>query len=285
MISKIICTTLLHLLILLISLNSFSQDFSYFDFEKTFDWSPYEHVSTDILKSNFKVLKEKPHSELIDLLEKKDKFHFIDIDNDQVNEIVYNGWNGGEGEMVVVYKLIKNQLVEVQKFYGRILSIRINEMNQTRFIVYDYSCCAGYVDHLQTFDFNSKTKLFEIKSAIAKINQTDIPDTWLEPFRFEIQKTPYNLRYSPEILKVQIRDSPFSDPIKGENIAAIYQAGDKGTVYAESTDSSGRVWWFVVMDAMPKSGEVVYYDGNNEFKNYQPVGWISSKYVERIIPK
>lgn len=271
---------LIPVIFVLIQLSCFSQDFNYFDFEKRFDWSPYEQVSTEILKSNFKLFEEKPYSELQHLLDNKDKFHLLDIDNDQVNEVVYNGWNGGEGEMVVIFKLTDNQLVEVENFYGRILAIRKNEMNQTRFIVYDFACCAGYVDHLQTFDFNPKTNLFEIQSALAKINYTDIPEVWLEPFRFEIQKTPYNLRYSPEILKVRAQDSPFYDPIKGENIAAIFQAGNKGTAYAESIDSTGRLWWFVAMDEMPKSGEVIYYDGNNDFENYQPIGWISSKYVE-----
>lgn len=273
---------LIPVIFVLIELSSFSQDFNHFDFEKRFDWSSYEHVSAEILKSNFKVLKEKPYPELKHLLDNKDKFHLVDIDNDQVNEVIYNGWNGGEGEMVVIFKLSKNQLVEVQNFYGRILAKRKNEMNQTQLLVLDYSCCAGYVDHLQTFDFNPKTNLFEIQSALAKINHTDIPEVWLEPFRFEIQKTPYNLRYSPEILKVAVQDSPFYDPIKGENIAAIFQAGDKGTVYAESTDNSGRVWWFVVMDEMPKSGEVIYYDGNNDFKNYQPIGWMSSKFLKEL---
>lgn len=267
---------------LLMSFFSFSQDFIYFDIAKKFEWISYETVSSEVLQSNFDVLAENPYSELKYLLENKATFHLIDIDGDQVREVVYNGWNGGEGEMVVVYRLIKDQLVFVQNFLGRIVDIRSNESNQTRFLVYDYACCAGYVDHLQTFDFNPKTKMFEIVKSIAKINETEIPDNWIDTFRIKITKSPYNLRYSPEIKTGIANSFGYFEPIKQENIAATYQAGDKGTVYAQAIDDTGRIWWFVLMDAMPRSGENLFYEGNNLFVNYQPIGWISSKYVEKL---
>ena len=100
---------LIPVIFVLIELSCFSQDFNYFNLENKFNWSPYEHVSAEILKSNFKLLKEKPYPELKHLLDNQDKFHLVDIDNDQVNEVIYNGWNGGEGEMVVLFKLTDNR--------------------------------------------------------------------------------------------------------------------------------------------------------------------------------
>ncbi|MDD2983014.1 MAG: hypothetical protein PHQ74_06470 [Crocinitomicaceae bacterium] len=277
---------LIPLIFVLIELSCFSQDFNYFDFEKRFDWSPYEHVSAEILKSNFKLLKEKPYPELKHLLDNKDKFHLVDIDNDQINEVIYNGWNGGEGEMVVIFKLSKNQLVEVQNFYGRILAKRKNEMNQTQLLVLDYSCCAGYVDHLQTFDFNLQTGQFEIVKAIVKLTDTEIPKERIESKRFEVLNTPYYLRHSPEFVSgisdIDFEFKPLVGQNIGQNIAAIYQKGDQGTVYSETTDSTGRVWWFVVMDSKPDFKNMLFYDGNNEFDDYQPIGWMSSKFLKEL---
>jgi len=104
----------------------------------------------------------------------------------------------------------------------------------------------------------------------------------MNPVRFEIQNSPYNLRNSPEIITGLKEDYYDYTPINEQNITASYKAGDKGTAYAESTDSTGRIWWLVVMDVKPTSGESLYYEGNNEFENYKPIGWISSRYVMRI---
>jgi hypothetical protein len=283
-VSKNIMRTTITLICIMISLASFSQDLKYFDSKNKLDWSQFEsvEVTIDLLESNFDFLKNNPYPELEYIIKNLDKFHLLDIDNDQVNELIYNGWNGGEGEMIVIYKLKDGYYKEHQRFFGRIKDIRKTEINLIRFIVYDYACCAGYVDNMETFDFNPISKQFDIVGSIAKIDETSLPSDWIEPIRFEIKNTPYNLRYSPEIITGLKNGEYDFSPINGQNITASYKAGDKGIAYAESTDSTGRVWWFVIMDSKPDSGESLYYDGNNKFDDYKPIGWISSRYVDIV---
>ena len=165
-VSKNIMRTTLQILTLLISVISYSQDFKYFNYKYKLDWSQFEHdkVTADLLESNYENLKNNPYPELEYIIKDMNKYHLIDINNDMINELIYNGWNGGEGEMVVVYQRIDNHYEKVQKFFGRIVDIRETEAKQTRLIVYDYSCCGGYVDNVETFDFNPAKSQFEIVS-------------------------------------------------------------------------------------------------------------------------
>ncbi|MDO5968457.1 hypothetical protein Q4Q35_01425 [Flavivirga aquimarina] len=274
----------LYIISLVISTSCFGQDFKYFDFKSKFDWSQIEtdKVTTNLLESNYDFLKGNPYPELEYILENMDKYHLFDINNDNINELIFNGWNGGEGEMVVIYKLIGEHYEENQNFFGRIVDIIQTEPNQTKLMIYDYACCGGYVDNIETFNYNSKKQQFEIVNSVAKIDLTTIPTDLIKPIKFEIRNTPYNLRYLPEIAAGP-KDGEYDfNAIQGQNIAAIYKTGDTGTVYAESKDSTGRVWWFVVMDSKPDSGETLYYDGNNHIEDYKPIGWLSSRYVEII---
>lgn len=274
---------LIQIIFVLIELSSFSQDFNHFDYNKRLDWAPFENekVTVDFLKNNFpdSVIDEY-FKEFI--IKHPELFHFFDIDSDQVDELIYNGWNGGEGEMVTIYKQSGNRFIENQNFLGRIVEIKITPSRFPQMIVYDYSCCAGIVDHLQTFDFNDSTGQFEIVKAIVKIVNTEIPKEWIEPKRFEILNSPYYLRYSPEIVSgISDIDYEFK-PLIGQNIAALYKKGDQGTVYSETKDSTGRIWWFVVMDSKPDDENMLFYEGNNEFDNYQPIGWMSSKFLKEL---
>lgn len=273
-----------YVLIILTNLAAYSQDFKYFGSNNKLDWNQFESDSiyNELLLSNYEQLKNNPYPEIEYIIKNKDKYHLVDLDNDNEEELIYNGWNGGEGEMVVIYKLNQGKYDEHQRFFGRIVDIKKTKFNRARLIVYDYACCAGYVDHIETFDFNPSTNKFEIEKSTAKIDETSMPSVWIDPVRFEIQNTPYNLRFSPEIITDLQKDSFDFNPIDGQNIIASYKFGDKGVAYAEATDSTGRVWWFVVMDSIPDEGESLFYDGNNEFEDYRPTGWISSRYLKII---
>jgi len=274
----------LYILSLFISTTVYSQDFNYFDYRNKLDWNLWEQnkVTPELLKSNFEVIKDNPWNDINSVLKNQISFHLFDTDCDSISELIYCGWNGNEGEMVIIYKNDKGKFRETQRFYGAIFEIRKNETNQIRFIVAEFSCCGGYVDHVVTFDYSTKKQLFEVVNSIAKIDLTILPTDWIDPIKFEIRNTPYFLRYSPEIKKGP-KDGEYDfDAIQGQNISAIYNSGDTGTVYAKSTDSTGRVWWFVIMDRNPEKGKSLYTEGSNKFNKFKPIGWISSRFLDII---
>ena len=263
-------------------MNSFGQNLSLFDYKYKMDWEKYEteKVSTELIESIFETIKGNPYPELKYFLQNIDDFHLVDIDGDNENEIVYNGFNGSEGEMILILNLSKSGYKITLKVFGRLVDISSNK-TPSEFTVLDYACCAGYVTHLETFQYKEKLETFEIVKSLAKIDETVFPKTQIEPIKFKIVNEKYNLRYSPEIVTGLKSGSFDFDPIENQNIVAVYGAGDTGKAIAESTDETGRVWWFVIMDNYPDKSKSIFYKGNNKFEKYNPVGWISSRFVEK----
>ena len=263
-------------------INSFGQNLPPFDYKYNMDWNTYEteKVSTELIESIFETIKGNPYTELKYFIQNIDKFHLIDIDGDNRNEIVYNGFNGSEGEMILIIESSASGYQISLKVFGRIVDIS-NNKKPSEFIVLDYSCCGGYVTHLETFQYNSKLESFEIVKSLAKIDETVLPKTQIEPVKFKVLNEKYNLRFSPEIVTGLKSGSFDFDPIENQNIIAVYSTGDTGTAIAESIDETGRVWWFVIMDSYPDKSKSVFYKGNNKFDSYNPVGWISNRFVEK----
>jgi len=246
------------------------------------DWNKYdtEKVSVELIESIFETIKGNPYTELKNFVRNIDKFHVLDIDGDKQKEIIYNGFNGSEGEMIVIIESSSSGYKISLKVFGRIVDIS-NNKNTAEFIFLDYSCCGGYVDHLETYRYNAKIRTFELVKSLAKVDETVLPRNQIEPIKFKVVNERYNLRLSPEIVTGLTSGSFDFDPIENQNIIAVYSSGDTGTAIAESTDETGRVWWFVIMDSYPDKSKSVFYKGNNIFDNYNPVGWISSRYVEK----
>ena len=76
------------------------------------------------------------------------------------------------------------------------------------------------------------------------------------------------LRFSPELVNgINVQRYGF-DPISGQNISAVYEAGDVGTVSAKSKDRKGQEWYFDVMDSKPYTAPSIYYAGTNKYEAY-----------------
>lgn len=61
------------------------------------------------------------------------------------------------------------------------------------------------------------------------------------------------------------------------NIVQTYTKGSKGYAISERVDSSGRVWWFVVMLNNLNLNGSFSEGSNNSITNYS-IGWMSSRY-------
>ena len=110
-------------------MNSFGQNLSLFDYNYKMDWNKYEteKVSKELIESIFETIKNNPYPELKYFLQNIDKFHLLDIDGDNENEIVYNGFNGSEGEMILILESSANGYQISLKVFGRIVDISTNK--------------------------------------------------------------------------------------------------------------------------------------------------------------
>ena len=259
-----------------------SQDLS--NFESEFDWSEYELRSFDStdLERIFPIVKNLPLRSKSDALNHLDYFHLIDFNNDYKMDIFYNGWTGGEGEMLQVIKNNGSNFEIIQTIYGSVQDLKIENNQVTEIEILDYACCAGYVDHFQLWKKDGTTNFVGIND-LALIVGTPIPsDQFENPIRFRVKNDRYNMRVEPEIRELEENNASF-DPIDGQNISASFTTGDTGTAIAKKVDETGRIWWFVIMDNMPHAEfPKLFYGGNNDIFRYKPVGWISSRYVDTI---
>lgn len=205
-------------------------------------------------------------------------FFFIDIDSDGTNEVIYNGCNGGEGDMLKIFRKSGDFYINTQTFMGRVSDVAY-EGKYASFQVYDYSCCAGYVNHYITLDYMSDTGDYIITKDYALIDGSVKDYQPIAPVSVVVENKGYNMRDKPAIFNYTDNGVPF-DPIEGQNIVAQFKKGDTGTALAEWADETGRVWWLVVMDRMPDKDSSIFYSGNNDHEVYKPVGWMSSRFLK-----
>lgn len=270
------------LLLLTSFFTSFSQDLSRID--SKFQWSDFElrdFDSTDLEKI-FPIIQNLPFRNKADALNHLELFHLIDYNNDHKIDVLYNGWTGGEGEMLQIIKNTGSEYEISQTIYGAVKDLKIEDNKITEIEILDYACCAGYVDHLQLWQLNGYSQYSAVND-LALIVGTEIPSqTFDNPFKFEIKNEQYNMRIEPKIKELKENNNDF-DPINEQNISASFTTGNTGTAIAQKEDDTGRVWWLVIMDQMPSNQfPMLFYEGNNDIYSYKPVGWISSRYVQKL---
>jgi hypothetical protein len=270
------------ILIILFCLQVKSQDFRYINSPCKPDWYVWEQkkMSKKNLIDNYQHFSGLPYKTIDQILQVKDQFHFIDFDNDGINEIIYNGFSGSEGEIIVVFQDRSNSFIESQKFWGRICNILLDTLPGCILKVYDYTCCGGYVSHLETFVYDEINDLFDLIASTANNDETVKPVDFINPIQFTVLNTPYYLRFSPKIV-TRLPNGHFDfDPIEGQNILGVYKSGDTGTAYAKSIDKEGREWWYVVMDKKPDKQPYLFYEANNKTTDYKVIGWMSCRFLK-----
>ncbi|MCU4162985.1 hypothetical protein [Carboxylicivirga caseinilyticus] len=272
---------LLSLFLFLITLTIKAQDLKYFNRSIEFNWETHGFNAIDMdqlkqlsfFKEHYDFIYEEHWAKNIGM------FHSKDIDQDGWTDIIYNGWNGGEGEMLVILMNDQGQYRITQSFIGHVVEW-MDTLNGSVIKLFDYGCCGAWVDHLVTIKYCKEKEQFNIVDDIANMVVIDSTLKYMNPIRFEIQNETYNLRYAPDIeIGIPEGDTPF-DVIDGQNISAVYYKGDQGTALASKEDSTGRVWWLVIMDKAP-TGETILYPGSDEYDNYRPIGWFSSRYLKK----
>lgn len=207
-------------------------------------------------------------------------FHFLDLDSDDDLDFIFDGWSGGEPTCVRVYLNIDNTYNKVFDEFQEITAIELGKNGLTSLSIQDPGCCASYITFNMDFQVEtSKDKMnFLLVNRTARIQNTELPTNELkEPVRFEIENEIYYLRATPKIDTTNL----WYEGDEGEgNIIAELKKGDQGRAIGKSTDSTGRVWWFVEIDPEFKPNKSYFYD--LEERPTKVTGWMSSRFVKEI---
>ena len=209
-----------------------------------------------------------------------DDFHFVDLDNDTDLDLVFTGWSGGEPVCVRIYANIKGEYKEVFESYQEITKIEFTSNKLSRILIHDPGCCAAYIAFDEDYSFNVKKDDFKFKltNRTGLLYPTEEPtDKFDTPINFEVLNDKYYLRLTPNIDTV---DQAFAEDMQPDNVIAEFKKGTKGIAYAQRTDDTGRVWWFVEIDPKDKPTKSLFYDIDE--KPTKVKGWMSSNYLKKL---
>ena len=192
------------------------------------------------------------------------------LNNDTLVDFVYYGPSSGEPFMTTLYLNRGDELKEIMSGMG---SIRQYEKpfpdSPTLMHFVEWGCCDDPHNIYQLWSLvNNKVTEGEKYHFLEK---TTFPKNIKYSFSIRVQNTPYTLRATPKIINEE-----FHYHYDKGNIVAEYSEGDIGHVLSSSTDETGRVWYFVVMEEQSKVG----YHNYSIFRDAKWMGWMSNRYVE-----
>ena len=212
-----------------------------------------------------------------------DQFHVLDINNDGLDDVIFNGFYGGEGEAIKFFVQNGSGYTVSKAFAGRIKRIEKSDLTGfLNFEIHDYPCCAGIVNHIIILAAvqNGSSINFNITSDIAYMYDVTNPNKSIDPIPFITVNPEYKLRSQP-VIDNEYDNLPDGYLFDG-NTCAVYPKGSTGYAISNETDSTGRVWWLVIMENNLPPIKTNLSSGRNDSNGYHTVGWMSSKYVKRL---
>lgn len=216
-----------------------------------------------------------------------DDFYIIDIDRDGLNDIVYSGDCKREGGGTAIFRYNGNNFEQLIFVYGVIYQVSDYEsILPFSFSLIIYACCGDDKNIIEKYalileDGNYKFILQTSEYYYGDdVVTTIFPKTFFEkPIAFKTIKEKYNLRFSPSINYVDEDDQSMIF----DNVVITYPKNSIGYDIAKKKDKTGRIWWFVKMDNKSAKGmeNIGTFSPNSKESTYS-LGWMSSKYLERI---
>ena len=246
-------------------------------YEKEFDWSEIETEINDTEKSHLIELLKNHFDYFLNSEFYKDDFaekiHFVDINNDNKIDVIFNGWSGGEPDIIRFFIQSENGFDKWFEILQNPLEIKITNNRIDEIIAIDNGCCDAYQVTISKYKVSDKLNLI---SQTSYIDWTDMNGITIEPTKFQIINDTYFIRDSPKIDNVT-ENERFET--KGNSIGEFLK-GQKGTAYKSSTDSTGRVWWLMESEPLDSLQNSYFYNESKIKTSF--IGWISSRYVKRI---
>lgn len=211
-----------------------------------------------------------------------DNLHIVDFNCDGILDVIFDGNIGSESDRIVFMKGNPDgRFSKVIGLWGAFIDISTNDgFTPMSFMINNYSCCSGVMNHLERYTpiWTSSDFEYQLQEKYAKYYTLAIPNERLkEPIKFVTTTEKYNLRLDP-----LINDTIVLEHGEVGNTIAEYPKGSLGIGIAKHKDETGRIWWFVKMINNIDPNWSLYHDGDNNNANSYYLGWISSRYVTRL---
>ncbi len=254
-----------------------------------FDWRGFESVDSYDIKQSFVEFinqnTELLNSELVMLksMDKELRFEIkaVDINNDKLVDIIYQGPWGGEGSIVHFFIRTPEGFEKVFTTRQGIVKVEWKEEFLNKIFVRDWGCCADptLTNSVFQISYQNKIPTFELVWQSIELEEflTKPKNYFPEPQRFEIENEKYKLRANPWI---DDETENYHLEITGNTIG-ILKKGYMGTAYASREDETGRTWWYVIIDSQHELEDAYINYPYYEFKPHL-VGWISSRYIKKL---
>lgn len=207
----------------------------------------------------------------------KDCFSFLELNQDGIPDIIFQGWSGGEGDWVRIHFSEKGSYRKPTDLRQYMKNIEVLDGKIKHLTIVNYGCCAEYVEEEIRYSFDDRQNHWaEIHRARigALADKYEILDT---PIPFTVENDVYKLRGEPLIDDT----STFNyDHYKKGNTVAIFPKGSIGIAWAIDNSDPEREWWYVEMEPIAKQlkFDMFYFDDPTGVRRF---GWMSSRFLKK----
>jgi len=223
--------------------------------------------------------------------------HFIDLNNDGLDDVIFSGRSAGEGDMVEVFINTGNDYNDYKEALEEregIVKIDWENKKACRFYISNWGCCDDYLVENKIYSFAFDESSIPVVKQIyqsANIYESPKPDSLFNsPFRFQVQNDDYTLRSAPAIDDSTVEHWNFDSITMAKgikyakgygNYIALLPENARGMAVGWKTDDTGRVWWYVEIDAQYalRKNALDYRDKTFPTKS---IGWLSSRFVQKL---
>lgn len=204
--------------------------------------------------------------------------HFLDINNDKLDDVIFEGKDTAEGNIVKLYinngKGYKQVLTDKQGITG----MEFKHSRLTTLVVSDWGCCGAYLNFERTYILLYNEKGFpslKLEKQTAAVFDGAEPDSlFTKPFIATITGNNIHLRSTPSI-----DDSSYapwqvdSIPRGSGNTIGILSKGISCVVLGKKAGNNN--WWYVELNEDTPMHRSVFYTPSNEVPTKKR-GWIKS---------
>ena len=193
----------------------------------------------------------------------------IDINNDGLKDVIYQGPNGGESNMTVVFLKQNNNYLEVFRQYQDVFEIEFKDNKISKISLTNPGCCAepAVVDYFYSVSYSHNKPIFKLETTTGYLSGFEKPNN-----KFS-QEITFVITNENAKLRNQCYELDAVHPFYGENgnILTTYQKGSRGSAIAEKNEN-GELWLYVLMD-----NKVKFNKSDFPIFKEQPIklyGWI-----------
>jgi len=209
--------------------------------------------------------------------------HFVDLNNDGLTDVIFEGDSGGEATWVKIFMQGENGYTKVFKDLQFITRATFENKKLTKISIADNGCCDSYITFKKDYNVNFSTNgkpIFKYINQVAFMTETKMPDSiFVKPFLFTILNSGYNFRSAPVIDDTSyMRWTEETSSVRG-NIIGKFSAGTVCKALGKQTDRTGREWWYIETDERCMLQNDAFYRSENNLP-YSKRGWISSRFVQ-----